>query len=459
MKRDFRLLFAGLTASIFGDSVLLLALGIWTKSLTGSTRLAGLAMLAVVAPAPLAPVLGFVVDRFRRRPFLIVANLAAGAALCPLFLVRRAGDVWLLLAVSVLYGMSFIVLDAGLAGLLKELLPDEALARANGSLATVRQALRLAGPLIGAGLFAAFGPVPIVALDAASFGLAAAAVAGLRHRGPRPAREHGWRAGIAAGARHVVNEPALRWAVLSVAVAALVFGAIETISFGYVDQGLHRSPAFLGVLVTAQSIGGVLGGVLAAPLQRRVGELAAIATGLLALAVGMALMTYPVLPLAFVAMPVEGLGLPPVIVGLATVVQRRTGAPMVGRVSALVGMLTDGPQALSIAASALLVSIVDYRWLLAGIATVLCATAGSAWRVRWMTPASSGRKTSDPAAMMLDRGGRQRGSARPAGPGRARRGAAGGGDGPGRPGLHPGRRGYGQDPGNHAPGGLPLPDG
>jgi MFS family permease len=386
VKRDFRLVFAGLTASIFGDSVLLLALGIWTKSLTGSTSLAGLAMLAVVAPAPLAPVLGWVVDRFRRRQFLIVGNLAAAAALCPLFLVRDRGDVWLLLGVCVLYGVSFIVLDAALSGLLKELLADGELVGANGLLATVRQGLRLVGPLIGAGLFTAFGPVPMVALDAASFVLAALSVAALRLREPRPAPSRlRWRAEMARGARHVRGEPALRRAVLAVALATLMLGAIETISFAYVDQGLHRSPAFLGVLVTVQAVGGVLGGILAAPVVRRAGELAALVLGLLALSAGMAMMTLPILALAFVAMPVEGIGLPVVIVALTTLVQRRTPAPLVGRVSAVVGMLVDAPQALSIAASALLVSIVDFRLLLAGIAAVVFAVAVGLWPSRRLT--------------------------------------------------------------------------
>ncbi|MEN3305086.1 MAG: hypothetical protein V7603_1288 [Micromonosporaceae bacterium] len=386
MKRDYRLLCAGLTASMFGDSVLLLALGIWTKSLTGSTSLAGLAMLAVVAPALLAPVLGWVVDRFRRRRFLIAGNLASAAALCPLFLVHDRGDVWLLLAVCVLYGVSFIVLDAALNGLLKELLPETALVGANGLLATVRQGLRLVGPLIGAGLFTAFGPAPMVALDIASFVLAALAAAGLglRERRPVPAQRH-WLAEVAQGGRHVLGDAALRRGVLAIGLATLALGATETTSFAYVDQGLHRPPTFLAVIVTVQSVGGLLGGILAASVVRRTGELAALALGLLALAVGVSLMTRPSLVLAFIAVPLAGFGLPLLIVALNTLVQRRTPGPLVGRVSAVAGMLVDAPQALSLAASTVLVSIVDYRLLLAGIAVMVFAVAAGLWPSRRLT--------------------------------------------------------------------------
>jgi MFS family permease len=392
--RDFRLLALGLTASMFGDSVLLLALGIWTKSLTGSSGLAGLAMLAIAAPALAAPILGTVIDRFRRRPFLIAVNLAAAVALCPLFLVRDRSWIWLLYTVAVLYGVSFLLLNGALAGLLKLLLPDQSLVDANGLLATARQALRLAGPLIGAGLFAAFGAVPLVVIDLASFVLAGAAVAGLRIREPRPVPGARTRTGarrrrlayLTGGGRYLWTDPVLRRGVLAAALAILVLGAIETLSFAYVDQGLHRSPSFLGVLVAVQSVGGVLSGLLAPRIIRRAGELAGLAMGVLVLGTGFALLVHPVLWLAFVAFFVEGLGLPLLIVALNTLTQRRTPDVLIGRVVTVTAMLTDGPAALSIAASAVLVSIVDYRLLLGVMAIAFYAVAAGLWPSRRLTP-------------------------------------------------------------------------
>src|SRR6185295_7032279 len=64
-RRDFRLLFAGVVATMTGESVLFLVLAIWVKDLTGSTSMAGLTLFALAAPALFAPVLGWVVDRFR----------------------------------------------------------------------------------------------------------------------------------------------------------------------------------------------------------------------------------------------------------------------------------------------------------------------------------------------------------------------------------------------------------
>ena len=48
--RDFRILLAGQIVSMFGDTVFLLGLGIWTKELTGSNAIAGSVILATWSP-------------------------------------------------------------------------------------------------------------------------------------------------------------------------------------------------------------------------------------------------------------------------------------------------------------------------------------------------------------------------------------------------------------------------
>ena len=75
--RDFRLLLAAQTLSMFGDWTLLLVLGIWAKTLTGSNAVAGLTVFAMVAPGLLAPFAGVVVDRLPRRAVMIGLNLVS----------------------------------------------------------------------------------------------------------------------------------------------------------------------------------------------------------------------------------------------------------------------------------------------------------------------------------------------------------------------------------------------
>ena len=49
-RRDMRLYVAGQTLSLFGDSALWLALGVWAKVLTGSSAAAGMVMFFIAAP-------------------------------------------------------------------------------------------------------------------------------------------------------------------------------------------------------------------------------------------------------------------------------------------------------------------------------------------------------------------------------------------------------------------------
>lgn len=386
-RPDFRLLFAGLVASMLGESVLLLALAIWVKDLTGSDGMAGATIFAIVAPMVLAPLVGWLVDRFRRRPFLIVANLASALVLTPLFAVHDRADVWIIYTVGVAYGLSYIAVSAALQGLIKILIPDQLLAEANGALQTVRQGLRLIGPLLGAALFTVLGGWMLAVVAAAGFGLAAIAVAALRVREQRVEPQQGpWLTEALAGGRHLVRDPALRRALTGVALGVLVVGFEESVIFAYTDQGLHRPPAFVGVLVAVQGIGGLLGGLLAARVVRRLGEIAAVGAGMLLFATGTAGMVYPHLALGFPAIAVAGFGLPVLIVGLMTLLQRRTPAALIGRASAAADALITAPQSLSIGLGAVLVSIMDFRLIFALVASVLAVAGIFLWVGRSLTP-------------------------------------------------------------------------
>ena len=187
----FRRLFAGMATSMFGDSVMLLVLSMWVKSLTGSNAQAGLTFFWMVVPTFIAPLFGLFVDRLRPKLVLAWGSLASAIAVLPLTLVRDAGDVWIVWGVAFLYGISMIVLPAALNGLLKEIVSDEQLVQANSSLQTVKEGFRLVGPIIGAGLFAWLGGWAVAVLDAATFVAAAVIIGSMALQDKRPARSEG----------------------------------------------------------------------------------------------------------------------------------------------------------------------------------------------------------------------------------------------------------------------------
>jgi MFS family permease len=373
--RDARTYLAGQSLSVIGDSALWLAMGIWVKILTGSNSAAGLTFFAFTCGVMLAPVSGMIVDRMRRRPLLIAANLAAAAGVCALLLVHGRGQVWLIYLVMFGYGAANSLITSAQTALLTQLVPGDLLGDANSVLQMASQGLRVLSPLLGAGLLVWVGAQPVILLDAGTFVAAAGAVLALRLREPRPDRaalpRGGWRAEFGEGIRHVLRTPALRRPMVACLIAVSAFGLFETVPFAVVAQGLHRSPEFLGVLVSLQGIGALAGGVLAGPVLRRTSERVLIAGGLAACAAAALLLITPLVPVVALASAGLGLCIVWINVGAVTLIQRRTPPGLIGRVDATLEFAIVVPQAASIALGAALIAAVNYRILLLAMAGVI----------------------------------------------------------------------------------------
>jgi MFS family permease len=127
---------------------------------------------------------------------------------------------------------------------------------------------------------------------------------------------------------------------------------------------------------TFQGIGAIAGGVVAARLMRRVGELRLAGLGLLLFGAGVVLWLVPSLYVVLPAMAVAGMGIVWAIVALGTAYQRYSPAVLQGRVSAASNMLFSVPQTLSIGAGAVLITVVDYRIEIVAMGIVFVAAAG-----------------------------------------------------------------------------------
>jgi MFS family permease len=372
----FTRLYAGLTASMFGDSVMLLSLSMWVKTITGSNAQAGLTFLFLAIPAFFAPLMGIGIDRVRRKPLLVWGHLASGVMVLPLVLVHGAGQVWIIWAVAAMYGVSFIALPAALNGLLKELMPDEMLVDANASLQTTKESFRLFGPLIGALLFTWLGGWALALLDAGSFFVAALVISTLAVAEDRPEREesHFWTQ-MTAGLRHLAGERVLKHVLIGFAMCILVVGFTESAIYALLDA-FDKPATFVSVIVSVQGVGAIGGGVASSAVIRRIGEVATCVVGLVVLVAGILIMaaTHSIVVVCLSA-GVFGAALPLITVALMTLIQRRTPQAIMGRVSAAIEVVMATPQAVSLALGSFLVVLLSYRQIftIMGVVTLLAA--------------------------------------------------------------------------------------
>ncbi len=375
--RDARIYLIGQVFSLFGDSSLWLAMGIWVKTLTHSNAEAGLVFFFFTAPSLLAPASGLLVDRFRRRPLLIATNAATGTAVLALLAVHGSGQVWLIDAVMFAYGLSYGVLGPAQSALLTVMVPADLLPDANGALRTTQEVLRLVGPLTGAGLFVAVGAHVIAIIDAATFAVPVICLLLLHVSEPAPQPPVGrWARQLAAGVRHVWCAVELRQVIVAGAATTTVFGFAETINYAIASNGLHRPAAFVGVLAAVQGAGAVIGGLSAAALVRRMGEGRLIGIAMLLAASGAALEIAPLLAPVIAGCVFFGAAIAWVVVGLITLAQRLTPPDLQGRVYAAVETLVTTPQTLSIALGAGLITVTGYQPLLVAMAVVIAMAAG-----------------------------------------------------------------------------------
>lgn len=373
------------------DSVLALILAVWVKDLTGSDGLAGLVFAALGVPALVSPLLGQVADRVSRRQMMAITYTVGAVTLLALFAVRSASDVWIVFAVTVVYSLVGFATAAAQSGLVRDLLPDDALAAANGRLTTIDQVFRLTMPLLGAAVYVATGPLPLVAAAALCFVVAAVVVGRLRLVETPPASPEDrdpFRVEVTAGFRHLLTTPPLGTLTVALLVACGAVGLLNASSFAVIDRGLGLGPEMLGPVTSVQGATAIVAGLTAARLVSRWGSPRLVSVGLGAVALGVLPTLGSSLVGVLLGLGLVGLGMTWAIIGFVTERQVKTPPRLQGRVSAATTMLLNVPQLTATVVGASLLGLVDYRVLLGLSAVGIAAGALLALRGPVRSPAT-----------------------------------------------------------------------
>ncbi len=274
---EFLKLWGSDTISLFGVHATLLALPLTAAALGASALQVGLLTTAQAAPALLLGLFaGVWVDRRRRRPLLVGANVARAVALGSIPLAAHLGTLHLaqLYTVAFLSGTGAIVFVVAYQSFLPTVVPREHLVAGNSALRGSEATAQLARPSIGGLLVPLLTAPPTLAVGAlASLGSALALLA-IRTPEPPPAPPgdgaHVGRA-IGEGVRFVLGHPILCPLLISATVSALFGNMIVSISVLYVIRDLGLPAWAFGVIVGTGGPAALGGAILTGRVLRRYG--------------------------------------------------------------------------------------------------------------------------------------------------------------------------------------------
>jgi MFS family permease len=264
-ERDFALLWSGMTVSLLGDGIYLVAVAWQVYDLSNDP--AALSLVGMSWTLGMVAFLlfgGIVSDRVERRRVLIAADLVRALVVGVIGVLSLTGtlEVWHLVALVVLFGAGEAFFGPAFGALVPDLVAGERLVEANALDQFVRQAAaRLIGPALGGAVVAAVGSGSAFVFDAATFLVSAACVAALRVRSLPGARDgaRSARAELREGWVFVRSQPWL-WATLVTAAVSLLFfmGPLEVLLPYVVRNDLHAGAAAFGLILGAGGAGAIV---------------------------------------------------------------------------------------------------------------------------------------------------------------------------------------------------------
>ncbi len=362
--------FAGLAASLLGNSAMSLVAGVWVKALTGSSSQAGLVSACIYAGTMGAPLAGLIADRLPRRRLLLWLNLLSAATMLPLLLVSSQAEVWILFVVMAAYGIEATLIDPVEDALFAQMFTVRFRRRINGWRLTIQETGRLAAPLLGASLFALVGGGAVAALDAATFVFAAFVITRLSVEDVAPARTpERLVSALDAGVHHILNTAGIRAIAIATAAVMALSGIGVAAQYSLV-HGVGQRPAFLGVLTALLGGGSIVASLTASRIIDRVGERWLTVIGLINFSAGNLLRANHWLPAVLVGSALLGFALPYVFLATLNVAQRATPQQLQGRVSAALLFALFGPQAITQTIGSALIAHLAYVEIYAGSAAI-----------------------------------------------------------------------------------------
>ena len=295
-NRSFVAVWSAATISIFGSLITRTALP-WAAILVldaGALDISALRGVEQVAALIVGLFAGAWVDRLRRRPIMIWADIGRAVLLAtiPLAFLAHALGMTQLIVVAFFVAVLTTIFDVADRSYLPTVVEPRQLVAANSALTASGSVAEFSSFGIGGFLINLFTAPIAIAIDAVSFVVSALLLGTIRRPEPptKPVEHrepvlHEIREGI----RIVFRSPVLRALALSHGGTHILWGVFGTAYLLYAKDELGLDPASTGIIAALGGIGSLAGAFAAPWLVRRIGVGRTILGGMVLFAIGNAL--------------------------------------------------------------------------------------------------------------------------------------------------------------------------
>ena len=377
-NRNFLIVWLGQSISMMGSSLSYIALYWWVVDTTESAgALASVALIAIAPTLLLGPIAGVFVDRFDRRRVMAAMNVINVGIYGTVASLMHLGvlEVWHLYVFMPLGAVATLIHKAALRSSIPNLVPPQALQRANSLYQISRSICSIVGVLAGGILVGLIGGGATMWLDASTFVIAAVALLFVSFSSPRGAETGGWQLLLREtgdGFRFLFREPLLLTLVFLFALVNFLLAPIN-VSFPLMAHNvLGTGSEGLSMLYAALSVGTLVGGLVTSLVKRFKRRGLWIVAGFVLVGGTLALFgASQRLHLSIAALVATGVGVAWVNIFEAVVFQSRVPNELQGRVFSAQLALGDSLQPVSLAAAGSILMVVPAPTVVVGSGIII----------------------------------------------------------------------------------------
>jgi len=285
-QADFMRLWAGQTISVFGSMIGGTAMTFTAILVLNATpfQMGVLNSMQILPAVIMSLVAGAWVDRVRRRPLLIGADLGRALLLAtiPLAALLGALHIGQIYLVALVVSLLTLFFDVAYQSYLPGLIGRQDVLEGNSKLSASAAVAEFGGFSLGGWLVQILTAPLAILIDAASFLVSALTLSWIRRREDAvvPETQPDLRREVVEGLREVLFQPLLRASAVGILIHHVADGLYGALVVLYMSRGLGFDPGLLGMIWAVGGISSFLGAALAPRLTKRLGFGLAMVFGL-----------------------------------------------------------------------------------------------------------------------------------------------------------------------------------